>query len=112
VTRRTIRTTPVPAGVRFPHAKQVLVLDRHTTDLAGGHPQTEICYGITSLDAARAGPARLASLVRGQWTIENRLHWVRDVTFDDYAEQVIMPRSRWAASLSVLTGLSTGRYSA
>ncbi len=31
---------------------------------------------------------------------------------DDYAEQVIMPRSRWAASLSVLTGLSTGRYSA
>jgi hypothetical protein len=26
----------------------------------------------------------------------------------DYAEQVSMPRSRWAASLSLLTGLSAG----
>jgi putative transposase len=33
-------------------------------------------------------------------------------TFGDYAEQVIMPRSRWAASLSLLTGLSAGRYAA
>jgi hypothetical protein len=74
--------------VRFPYAKRVLVLDRHTTDLAGGHPRTEVCYGITSLDAARAGPARLASLVRGQWTIENRLHWVRDVTFDEDRSQL------------------------
>jgi putative transposase len=33
-------------------------------------------------------------------------------TFGDYAEQVIMLRSRWAASLSLLTGLSAGRYAA
>src|SRR6266545_1346859 len=112
IEQRTIQTAPLPAGLRFPHAKQVLVIQRHTTDLTGGHPRTEVCYGITSLDAARADPARLGGLVRGQWQIENRLHWVRDVGFDDYAEQVIMPRSRWAASLSVLTGLSTGRYSA
>jgi hypothetical protein len=78
----------VPAGVRFPHARQVLVLDRHTTDLAGGHPRTEIVYGITSLNAARADPARLAWLVRGHWEIENRLHWVRDVTFDEDRSQV------------------------
>jgi len=90
----------------------VLVLTRHVTDLNGGKPRTEVCYAITSLDACRATPARLGVLVRGQWQIENRAHWVRDVIFDDYAEQVIMPRSRWAASLSVLTGLSTGRYSA
>ena len=69
----------------------MLVIQRHTTDLTGGHPRTEVCYGITSLDAARADPARLGGPVRGQWEIENRLHWVRDVTFDDYAEQVIMP---------------------
>ncbi len=27
-------------------------------------------------------------LVRGQWQIENRAHWVRDVTFDEDRSQV------------------------
>jgi len=40
------------------------------------------------LDAARADPARLAVLVRGQWKIENRAHWVRDVTFDEDRSQI------------------------
>jgi predicted transposase YbfD/YdcC len=79
-----MQTAPVPASVRFPHARQVFVLTRHVTDLAGGHPRTEVCYGITSLDA---GPARLAVLVRGQWQIES-LHWVRDVVFDEDRSQV------------------------
>ena len=26
--------------------------------------------------------------MRGQWTIENRTHWVRDVTFDEDRSQV------------------------
>jgi len=84
---------------------------RHTTNLDGSNPRTTVEYGVTSLADARAGPARLGTLARGHWSIEV-LHHVRDVIFADYAEQVIMPRSRWAASLSVLTGLSTGRYSA
>jgi hypothetical protein len=65
-----------------------LVLTRHVTDLDGGNPRTEVVYGITSLDAPRAGPARLAALVRGQWQIENRAHWVRDVTFDEDRSQI------------------------
>jgi hypothetical protein len=72
----------------FPHARQVWVLTRHATDLAGGHPRTGACYGITSLDAARADAARLATLIHGQWEIENRLHWVRDVTFDEDRSQI------------------------
>jgi predicted transposase YbfD/YdcC len=27
-------------------------------------------------------------LVRGQWSIENSLHWVRDVTFDEDRSQI------------------------
>jgi len=78
----------VPSSVRFPHAAQVLELQRHTTDLSGDVLRTEVAYGITSLDAARAGPTRLAALARGQWQIENRLHWVRDVTFGEDHSQI------------------------
>ena len=35
-----------------------------------------------------ARPARLADLLRGHWTIENGLHWVRDITFAEDASQV------------------------
>ena len=54
---------------------------------------------------------RLADWIRAHWGIE-ALHHIRDTTFADYAEQTIMPRGRWAASLSLLRGLSAGRYSA
>lgn len=40
---------------------------------------------MTSLTGHNAHPAQIHTYVRGQWQIENRLHWVRDVT---YAEDV------------------------
>ena len=43
---------------------------------------------MTSLAPERADAARLLALVRGYWSIENRLHWVRDVTFDEDRSQV------------------------
>jgi len=48
-----------------------------------GETTTEISYLITSLTPQQASPAQLLQLVRGHWGIENRLHWVRDVTFDE-----------------------------
>jgi len=48
----------------------------------GGTTQ-ETHYLITSLPADQARPRRLLGLSRGHWGIENRLHWVRDVTFDE-----------------------------
>jgi hypothetical protein len=35
---------------------------------------------ISNLPCSRAGPAALAHLLRGHWTIENPVHWVRDVS--------------------------------
>jgi len=43
----------------------------------------ETSYLITSLSPEQATPAQLLSLARGHWVIENKLHWVRDVTFDE-----------------------------
>jgi hypothetical protein len=43
---------------------------------------------ITSADHRVAPPATLAAWVQGHWGIENRLHWVRDVTFDEDRSQI------------------------
>jgi predicted transposase YbfD/YdcC len=40
-------------------------------------------YAITSLTHRRADPGRLATWIRSHWRIENRLHWVRDVTLGE-----------------------------
>ncbi len=71
--QRTTRTRPVTDGdgIDFPHAAQVFRIRRDTGGLDG-----------------QAGPARLGALVRGHWEIENRVHWVRDVTYDEDRSQV------------------------
>ena len=48
-----------------------------------GQTTMETSYIITSLLPEQANPGQLLALVRGHWGIENRLHWVRDVTFDE-----------------------------
>src|SRR5918993_2815265 len=63
--RRTVRVAPVPEQVGFPHAEQVVVADRHVTDLAGGSGSTEVAYAVTSLSFKRADAARLGGLLGG-----------------------------------------------
>ena len=41
-----------------------------------------------TLTPEEATPARLLNLWRGHWGIENRIHWVRDVTMDEDRSQV------------------------
>ena len=46
-------------------------------------------HGITSRKGTHAKAAQeLLQLARGHWTVENRLHWVRDVTYDEDRSQV------------------------
>lgn len=61
---------PLATGVDFPGVRQVMEILRHTTDLDGSNPTTTVAYGVTSLDAARADPARLGVLAPGHWSIE------------------------------------------
>jgi predicted transposase YbfD/YdcC len=46
-------------------------------------PSVELAYGVTSLKPEKASAKRLLELNRGHWEIENRVHWVRDVTYDE-----------------------------
>lgn len=88
--QRTTRTMPVTDGdgIDFPHAAQVFRIRRDTGGLDGQRIRKETAYCITSLAPAQAGPVRLGALVRGHWEIENRVHWVRDVTYDEDRSQV------------------------
>ena len=47
----------------------------------------EVIYGVTSLGRERADAEQLLELVRQHWHIENKSHWVRDVTFDEDRSQ-------------------------
>lgn len=81
---RSIRTSTDLVGyLDFPYAAQVFFLHRYTTDLRGKELRSEFAYGVTSLSPEKAGPPRLLELNRDHWSIENKVHWVRDVTFDE-----------------------------
>jgi Transposase DDE domain len=80
--RRVLRASAALNGyVRWPHVGQVCALERTIT--RRGRTTRETAYAITSLPPTQASPQRLLALWRGHWSIENRLHWVRDVTFDE-----------------------------
>jgi predicted transposase YbfD/YdcC len=83
---RTLKVTTVPAWITFAGATQVAQLRRTVT--RAGKKTVEVVYLITSADHHHAPPAILAGWVQGHWDIENRLHWVRDVTFDEDRSQV------------------------
>lgn len=72
----------------WPGLSQVFALEREVTHQKSGKRRQEVIYGCTSLTKAGAGAAALLKLVRGHWTIENRSHWVRDVTYDEDRSQV------------------------
>lgn len=48
----------------------------------------ETVYAITSLTLADASTEQIAAWLRGHWMIENHLHWVRDVDYDEDRSQI------------------------
>jgi hypothetical protein len=70
----------------WPGLQQVCRLER--TVRRGAALSREVAYAITSLSLLCATPRRLLRLWRGHWAIENRSHYVRDVTFGEDACRV------------------------
>jgi predicted transposase YbfD/YdcC len=85
--RRTLRaSTALNDYLRWPHVGQACAIERRVR--RKGRTTVETGYALTSLPPEQADARRLLTLWRGHWSIENRLHWVRDVTFDEDRSQV------------------------
>ena len=76
-------STRLAGQLDWPGLKQVCRIERIVKKK--GRETTEIAYAITSLTAERASASDLLSYNRGHWGIENRLHWVRDVSLGEDA---------------------------
>lgn len=86
--RRTIQLAPLGKflgypTIDFPHATHAFLIERYTTHHTSRKRSAHAALGLTSLTGRYAHPAHIGHYVRGHWHIENKLHWVRDVTYNE-----------------------------
>lgn len=98
--KRTVQLAEASPAIRdrHPHARTVARIRRRvvrpvTTGKGRRRvtrkiPTTVTVHVLTSLTLDEITPAELAGYVRGHWTIENRVHWVRDVTYREDTSKV------------------------
>jgi predicted transposase YbfD/YdcC len=92
--------------VDWPYLGQVFQLRREVYEIQSATTRSETVYGITSLPGLAADATRLLSLSRGHWSIENGLHYRRDVTFHEDATR--LKSTRAAQALAVFNNLALG----
>ena len=83
VETRELQVMDVPRSLRneWPGVQQILKITRKR--FRKGKETTAVAYGITSLSKEKAPPERIMEIWRDHWKIENQLHWVRDVVFNE-----------------------------
>lgn len=110
-------------SVDFPHVGQVMCIESFVTKLDGSSlrkQDIELIFCVTSLTPETTSPARLLELHRGHWAIENKVHYVRDVTFDEdrcqvakkSAPQVMASFRNFAINLLRMAGATAGQTAA
>lgn len=89
ITTRTLTaSTLLTQHTDWPGLQQVYQYTTHQEQKNSKKVKCHVQYGITSLTPQRASAADLLKLRREHWTIENKLHWVRDAVFREDASSV------------------------
>jgi predicted transposase YbfD/YdcC len=70
-------------GIDFPYIEQIACIRRDTYTLTGEATAKEFAFVITSATSGKLTPALLNEYVRGQWGIESKVHWIRDVVWQE-----------------------------
>lgn len=80
---RTLQILTAPTEIGFPYARQAIRVVRERLTITTGERTTEVVYAICSAPFELAKPRQIAQWLRQHWGIENGLHHVRDVTFNE-----------------------------
>jgi len=92
--------------IEWPALGQVFVLRREVIACKTAKRSQHLTYGITSVPPMEADAARLLAVTRQHWSIENGLHYRRDVTFNE--DRCRMKSHRGAEALAVCNNLALG----
>lgn len=103
-TERRKITVATPEIVKWPGVKQIFRIEREIT--RKGKTTLEAVYGLTSLSREKANPERLLKLNRNHWSIENKSHWVRDVTFNE--DKIMIKNENIAQLMASIRNIAIG----
>jgi predicted transposase YbfD/YdcC len=84
--REILASRALKASSDWPGLEQVFQITTRVAD-PNGRQHEWVRYGVTSLTAAHASPARLLALTREHWGIEGGLHQRRDVSLREDRSQ-------------------------
>lgn len=87
-TRTLERTCALNGYVDWPGVGQVLRRTCQRIELTTGEVSEKVRYGVTSLSWQAASAAQVEAVWRGHWGIENKVHYVRDVSMGEDAGQI------------------------
>jgi len=74
--------------VDFPNVSQVFCIERVVENIKKETITRETVFGVTSQSSSKASPEKILSQNRRHWGIENKVHYVLDVTFDEDRSQI------------------------
>jgi len=107
IEKRTITvSTLLNDYLDWPNLAQVFRIERTVWHSNYNGKTREIVYGFTSLSPQKADPAKLLTLVRQYWGIENGLHFRRDVTFQEDATRLSVGNAGHA--MAIFNNLAIG----
>jgi predicted transposase YbfD/YdcC len=98
----------VTGGILFPHAQLAVQIVRRRRPATSRRWHSVTVYAVTDLSWQQIRADQLAEAIREHWHVENRLHWIRDVTF---AEDLSQIRSgHGPANMATLRNLALSRH--
>ena len=97
--RRTVKAVEAPAWVDFPAAAQMVQVQRTRTtknrrstaknsSSSAKTTTVEVVYPVCSLPMTDTQPETITAWIQGHWGIETRLHWIKDMVFDQDHHQL------------------------
>ena len=98
----------VTGGILFPHAQLAIQIVRRRRLTNSRRCHTETVYAVTDLSWQEIRADQLADVIREHWHVENRLHWIRDVTFAEDLSQIRTEHG--PANMAALRNLALSRH--